>query len=465
MVNGYDTKERVSLDVYLEAGSTPNRLSYDKERGDIKQDGMYYTAFSSTPTNSTHDLLISWYANGNNEPETLISLLRNNPILLGLIVVKCSIMYGRGLCLYRKEGATLTKLEREEWPEQIRDFYEYNELGTLAYESMMDHEMIGNAFQEVIFNRGSSLAPKRIIELNRISPENVRAALPRQKRGSIRHYYLSPTWNQYPIRLHELDKIRAYNRRDFYNEGMKFTRDVNFSKVLFHLKRNLPGFPHYAIPGWYGGRKWVELHNHVPQWHISNIINMFGARVIFSVSTEYLQMKMSQIKPGTSPPRQYTEKEVQDELTKLVNDYLTNPENVGRTMMFKHGFDQNMNPVDHIIIKTIQLDLKDDAYKDLIDKMLEVVTSGIGIDPSISGIIMNGKLSSGSEKRNAWNIEVMKAFFIQEKSLEPIRFIHKFNRWDENLVWGYEPHPALVSTDKDTSGMQDNDPDPEPIDE
>ncbi|MEL6851797.1 MAG: hypothetical protein AAFP92_24960 [Bacteroidota bacterium] len=427
-------------------------VNFDRNRSSSCENGTYHLSPINIPPNPGSEEIIPWFKGSNNEPEYLLKLIEGNPILLGLLVTKVAIMYGRGLALFRREGKKLNPISWDEYPDEIRDFWEFNELDQVAYDLLLDHEMLGNAFSKIIFNAGSMKASSTITEIHRIDPVRIRA-LKKKEGKDISSFVISPTWSKKMV-VDQKDTIPKFNRRDFY-EKMKFQYETKLKSTLFHLKRNLPGHPHYAIPTWYGGTKFTELHNHIPSWHLSNIMNMFGARVIVSVSDTYIKQMTARPKPGGENDERYTEEEVKDEIVAMVKNYLTNPENVGKSLILRHGFDHQMKPVEHITIKSIKLDIKDDAYKGLIEKLNEVVTSGVGIDPSIAGIIMQGKLSSGSEKRNAWNIELMKSWSTQGMILKPLRFIHKFNKWDPDLVWGFDPHPALVTADENKSGIED----------
>lgn len=456
MANESATNGRVRMEIDLEpvvmSGEATGRLGFDREAARRAQRQNVATSFVGIPANATDGRMIPWYASANNEPDYLVHLAKENPILIGLLTTMASIAYGRGLSLMR-DGQPVPL---DQWPDEVRDFYERTDMDAIVYDLFFSQYILGNGFAQIIFNRGSRLAevPKRIVDLYHISPETVRAALPRDTGDPIRHYYISPTWAKELGKNLTVPKVRAFNRRDFYDADGQFSREVGFASVLWHFKRRIPGFPHYAPPRWYGGRRTIELHNHIPTWHISNIINLFGARVVVYVSEDYLRTMMNETNPATKNP--YTRNEVKKIISDKVRDHMTNPENVGRTIVLEHGFDHQGKQVKHVTIETVNLEVKDESYIGLIDKLNEAVTSGTGVDPSIAGIILQGKLSSGSEKRNAWNLEMMKAFFEQKQLLKLPTFIHRFNEWPAEYTWGFVPHPAMVTASVNPSGMDDD---------
>lgn len=432
------------------------QLRADRDRGTPTFHNTYNMGAASVASNTLIPKeLIPWYDHrNNNEPEYLLQLLVENPIALGLVLTKVSILHGQGLSLYRRENGQPVKLHQEEWPEEIQEFYEYNDLNHWAYQSFQDHEMLGNYFSQFIFSKGSAVAgvKKKLLKINRVSPECVRAVDP--VIGNIKQYVTTSKWDSRQLKKYKL--IEAYNHRKFYDrQTRKFLPGVaNASSVLFHGKRNLPKYPHYAPPQWYGARKSIELMNEVPYWHIANIINMFGIRVVISVSQQYLNDHVGKPNPENED-QPYTEREVKDKVRAIFKDYCTNPDNVGKALIMTHEYDHEGHPLKDFIIETVQLDIKDDAYHKMLPIMNSSVTSAFGVDSALAAVITERGMSSGSEKTQAWNIENTKATFARDLVLKPIQFIHRFNGWDSKLFWGFE-NPNLVTKDIDKSGKTDS---------
>jgi hypothetical protein len=277
------------------------KLSAGRDRGSEKINGVYYPSLVQVKArNNIRVDMLPWYGNNNNEPEYLMTLIANNPTLLGLILTKCSILHGKGLTLYRVAGKEKTPLSLREYPEEIRDFVEYNQLSEWAYQAFCDFEMLGNCFPSLVFSKGSAIAniPKRVLEINRISPECVRAYEPKDGFSQITRYAISSTWD-IAADINTFVDIAAYNHRAFFQDYKFAPGQGSANQVLWHIKRKMPGYPHYGIPHWYGARFHIELQNEIPRWHISNIVNQFGGRLQIHIHQKYIQKLQQEINPDT----------------------------------------------------------------------------------------------------------------------------------------------------------------------
>lgn len=427
-----------------------------RERDSNPTNGVWHRSFLSIPTNNFKPAdSIPWFDPGNNEPEYLMRLIADNPVLLGLILTKCSILHGQGLSLMKKnEKGEPTPLPKEEWPSEILEFYDYNELDTLTYQWFTDFEMLGNAFPNIIFSPRVDLINKKreVADIYRISPECVRAIKPKRATEEISKYIIAPKWDT--IQGQEGVEIPAYNHKAFYNEERKFEpgKDVANS-VLWHIKRKTPGFPAYGIPHWFGARYYVEMQNEIPLLHIANVINQWGARMKVSVSKKYIDQKRQLTNPSTNKP--YTTEEIREEISERFRDLFTKPENTGKSLVVAHEIHHSGERIDDIYVEMIKVDMKDDAYVALEELIHSKITSSVGVQSHLANIITKKGMSSGSELTQAWNIEVAKARTTQNKILAPINFSHKYNGWHidyPDLSWGF-PSPSLVTQDIAKGGM------------
>jgi hypothetical protein len=424
---------------------------YDPRKAILSGDSVLYQQTYSIPSNATHQQFEPWFTGGNNETAYLMHLLTNNPLVLGLIITKCDILRGRRLALFDKNEKDSKGrpaiVELDEYPE-IQDFYEYNDLNQWAYDAFMHHETVANAFSEGIFSKGSSQNDRQLIELATITPECVRAVRDKGVRKRIHHYGVSAQWSGGIIQK-EVERIPAYDRKAFYNANREFQRSGHPNSVMFHMKRNLPHFPIYAVPRWYGARHWLETQNMVPIFHKSNLANMFGLRMQMNISRASIERMMA-AGDGTAGST-YTEKEVLNKLAADSTKFFTNPNNAGKSLASAYELDDRGNVIKDLFFDKISVDMNDSAYSGLDSMMSQSVTSSMGTSPSLAGVITNNNLPSGSEQRYAWNIEVVKGAYIRDLILQPIRFAHKYNQWPSNLEWGFE-QDVMVTADQDANG-------------
>lgn len=429
-------------------------LRADRDRGQAPVNNIYSAGLASVDKNGSPAEILPWYDGLNNEPEYLIKIVTDNPVALGLLFTKAQIQHGTGLGLYTLEAGELRRLPRESWPEEILNFFEYNDLNGWAMGSMLDEALLGNFFSQLIFSKGSSLSPKKVVRVNRIDPTLVRALQPSKRRNdrAIKEYVLAETWKDLRT-ITGLKKIRAYNRRDFHNPNtLAFTpHQSKYAEILWHGKMSLPGFPVYVPPRWYGARKSGELQNEIPHWHIANIVNMWGIRMRVSVNEEYIQSKLNTINPDTG--ENYKEEEIKKEIRDKFQDYCTSPQNVGKVMLDTFYYDPGQKePRRGFIIDHIKIDLSDEAYTKISALTNSAFTSAWGVNPNLADVITTKGMSSGSEQTQAWNIQNAKSSYPRAMILQLLKFIHDFNGWGKEYYWGFE-NPNLVTKDLSITGQ------------
>lgn len=420
--------------------------------------GVFQRSVVYMDRNWTSDKILPWFDDQNNEPEYLMRLISDNPTLLGLLLTKCTILHGQGLKLFRVEDDGKTNLlPFHLWPEEIQDFYELNDLDTLTHKMFCDFEFLGNFFLHLRFDQHTSLKEKKVAYIDAAAPVTVRALKPTDNTNPISKYGIAPTWRQSDTQdattdVGKLREIAAYNRKAFFHPDDRVFMPGSGSQdeLLYHGKRDIPGYPAYSIPHWYGARFHIELQNEIPRWHIANIVNQFGGRLKVSIDKNYIASRMAKINPATNV--NYTEKEIKDSIAKMVRDLFTNPENVGKSLLTGHLTDHQGKVHEDIIITPIKLDIKDDAYTALEPIINNKITSSVGVQAALAAMLTDKGMSSGSEQTQAWNIEAAKATNTQKLILKPINFIHRYNGWDRRLIWGF-PNPSLVTKDIDKSGM------------
>lgn len=427
---------------------------YPRNREKLVNSRWYYDTYN-IPTNTVHKMFIPWFQGTNNETAYLMHLIVNNPIIQGLIVTKCDILRGKRLTLFNtqekdKDGNPVP-LDLGDFPPEIEDFYEFNQLNEKAYDAFYQHEALGNAFVEAIFAVGSSQSKKKVTELTLITGECVRAVQKRDTRQRIQAYGVSETWTSQMVQKN-VEQIPAWYHKDFYNADRQFDRNTSLKNVMIHIKRNMPHFPFYTVPRFYGARHSMESQNLVPIFHKDNLENLFGLRMRVSISRELLERKMEE---GDGKGNKYSEKQVLDMFAGDATKFFTGPENAGKAVATVHNYDQQGKPVHDMLFEKISSDLKDDAYTKLDPMLNQAVTSSLGTSPSLAGIILKSNLPSGSEQRYAWNIEVVKGTAVRDLVLQPVRFAHKFNNWPKHLVWGFED-AVMVTADEKKDGVKNN---------
>lgn len=390
-----------------------------------------------------------WFKGRNNETMYLAHLLANNPILMGLLVVKCAILNGKGLVLYNEDeqddDGNPKMVPFKDWPVEISDWFEFNELESFFFESMLDYHTVGNVFSQVIFSKGRD----KITDLVRIAPETVRASMATNSYGKPKNYGISSDWYNKATTL-ALKTIDGYNKDVFYDDARKMKTNSPVAEMLMHLRMPTVHYPVYGIPPWYGARHWVEVSNMIAPWHKSQLANGNGLRMQITVSMDYIQKKMEKYNADTE--EKPTLQQVLTDIGTDFSDYLTNPSNQGKAVVTPANRNEKGDLLKWITFDPIKTEMKDDAFANLDNMMTQAVTSSTGTSPELAGVILPKSLGSGSELRLAWNIEQEKAFHLVHMILKPLAFIHKFNRWPKNYKWGIH-QVQMTTTDISRDGI------------
>jgi hypothetical protein len=215
------------------------------------------------------------------------------------------------------------------------------------------------------------------------------------------------------------------------------------------------------MPSWYGSKSWIKLANIIPLFHLSNLKNGYTIRYHIEFPRGYfLKLKPGQLLASmTDEDRTKALDDAKARKLKFLkdfNDTLKGTNNAGRAVHSTYSIDKMKGvALPGIKINPIQTDLKDEALLKLFDKSNEAVISAAGILPSLSGISTSGKLSSGSDIRNAL------AFYLSSKTPEQRRIMYapwvyalrRNGLIDRDVRMG-SLDELIVTTDKNKSGKE-----------
>ena len=165
---------------------------------------------------------------------------------------------------------------------------------------------------------------------------------------------------------------------------------------------------------------------------------------------------LKQVHPEWNEAR--IEKEIAELSTKFLVDLtevLSGKENAGK---FFHTVDVTD---DTGTTHAWKIEAIDQKIKDFVDSQLKIaeasssaITSGMGLHPSLSNVMVNGKLASGSEMLYAFRLHLLSNVAIAEQAiLEQINQAIAFNFPDKNLRLGFyhqslKAEEALSSSDR-----------------
>lgn len=214
----------------------------------------------------------------------------------------------------------------------------------------------------------------------------------------------------------------------------------------------------YSLPQFWGALRWIIRGSEIPA--IFKYVTDNGINLAYHVhsSSEYWDMRRNVLR-NLHP--EWTEEQIEVEINKITNKLLdsmvavlTGKENAGKLFHSIDVTDDNGHTHEW------KIEAVDQKIKDFVDSQLKIgeasvsaITSGMGLHPSLSNVMVNGKLASGSELLYAFKLYLHSDVEIASSIiLEPINQAIAFNFPGKNLRLGFF-HQSIKS-EEDLSESQ-----------
>lgn len=364
---------------------------------------------------------IQQWGNDNLLPQRREALVRENNIIPQLLQTKRDILIGSGIVPFKKEfedgKSRITELEM---PAEIEDWLEATDWDSFIMRSCSDLLMHANFFTEFIRTRDR----KKISSISAKKAKHVRLKSQTES-GNVTGAYWCGNWK----------KASTKGYKPIY---IPFDTSVRPGKFLKHYGDPLIDYDEYYFdPAWWGGREWIELSNAIPEFHIANLKNGFNIRFHVKVPKDYFKQyssesQVSNIKPDDGKNKQAIA-DARQQLMDRINNWLAGQLNAGRAFFSSYRMSmKDGKEFGGIIIEPIKYDMKDEALIKLFEKSNEANMSSQGVHPTLANIQTQGKLSSGSEIRNAFLMYVaIKTPVPRKQLLKPLNLVARTNGWFE----------------------------------
>ena len=427
-------------------------LTLSNRRDDDINSVLWSVGRSYNWENTPHaigDFRIVPYGPNNLLPSELRSTVDDNNLAPGIIERQLGLLFGQGVFLYQLafEDGEIKHIwqqdnEIESWLSDW-DFMSYIKGITT------DYLYLKGFFNAIYLTRGHRLgsAPK-ISHLEHIPAKNARLEwADSRKLSDVKHILVGNfEQNCYDTGI---QSFPVYDRRNparypvsaAYNSTYSFSRDF------------------YSVPPYWGALRWIVRGSEIPT--IFKYVTDNGLNLAYHVHSpfEYWENKREVIKqmhPEWSEAQ--VEKRIAELSTQLLEDLthvLSGKENAGK---FFHTVDiTDETGATH----TWKIEAIDQKIKDFVDSQLKIaeasssaITSGMGLHPSLSNVMVNGKLASGSEMLYAFRLHLLSNVAIAEQAiLEQINQAIAFNFPKKNLRLGFyhqslKAEEALSSSDR-----------------
>lgn len=385
----------------------------------------------------------------NNLPSELRDIVDGNNLAPGIIERQLGLLWGQGVFLNQlsfKDGEIqhiwLQDAEIEAW---------LNEWDYISYIKGVttDYLYLKGFFNAVYLQRGHRIGGKpRISHLEHIPAKNARLEWTDSRRVEDVKHILVGNFEQgcadtgvkaYPV--YDRRNPSRYPVSASYNHTYSFSRDF------------------YAVPQYWGALRWIVRGSEIPT--IFKYVTENGLNLAYHIHSPkgYWDDKRDALRLAHSDwDDAKLEKEVSSLAEKMLDsltEVLSGKENAGK---FFHTVDI---PDEMGQTSTWKIEAIDQKISDFVGSQLKIaeasssaITSGMGLHPSLSNVMVNGKLASGSEMLYAFRLHLLSNVAIAEQAiLEPINQAIAFNFPDKNLRLGFyhqslKAEEALSSSDR-----------------
>ena len=389
----------------------------------------------------------SWGKN-NLLPQEREALVLDNNIVPELMATKRDITIGGGLMWYteRFEGGKRI-IEEVEAPAAAKEFFDAmpeknggQDLEAYLLKTCRNAIFHANTFSQVVETFGDKVDSLLALECRHLRPEKM------DRGGNVRRWFWSGNWKEYRKEDYRPVALPAYipGRRQP-------------ARYVLHSMDDLLSDEYLGIPTWWGGRAWIECANAIPIFHISNLRNGYTIRWHIEIPKDYFwdYTAPQQTQPQKDQARQKETQARQEFLTRL-NLFLAGYEQAGRALITDYEINKAAGKeFPGIKITALNVDLKDKALLELFEKSNDANISGQGIHPTLAAIQTQGKLSSGSEIRNAFTMYVaIKAPVKRSLILKHLQYVQRVNGWDQNVKMGFRDI-EITKLDENPAGRQE----------
>lgn len=327
----------------------------------------------------------------NNLPAEIRDMCDDNNLVEGIFARQSGLQWGQGADLYiieKKDGLRTKKWVEDKEIEAWLKTWDYE---NYLLRCLVDYTHDKGDFTKFYKNKGPRIgSTPRIAKLEHVSVNKCRLEWPED--GINYKNIIVGDWEtqdmnsfiSYPV-FNPADPF-AYNVSIMYANLYSFARDFN------------------NLPSHYGTRNWIKLSSSIAVLLMNYNINSAAIKYHITSPQSYWDAKEDKLKENcVLKGIQYNDKmleELKDATFKKFTETLTGIENPGKMLTTESYW----NP-DATNFEGWKVEVLDQKVKDYVDAQIAIAkqaesstTSGLGLHPSLSNIMVDGKLASGSEQ-------------------------------------------------------------------
>jgi hypothetical protein len=388
----------------------------------------------------------SW-GKDNKLPNHIMKMVLSNNLVPGSLDTKDHITLGDRFIFYylRFDNDKIIPVPFED-PE-LEDFMEMTGVYEYAEEAIIDYHWLANFFPQLTFGRKGGKYQDKIVKINHVEAIDVRAGIKNKKTKQVEFYGIAD-WVDRTNKEKELQVFPAF-QEDWIQKN-KMPRSF-----MMHMKKKTIGNPYYSLPNYIGAQYWIRHANKIPIWKTNNMDNSLNVKYHVQVPERYFL----QLYPEPQFSREDRLKKYKEKIAEI-SDMLAGKENVGKALATQILIDpQTQKELPGWKIEPIDNKINHEAYSKDYEDSNSAILSAVGVDPSLSGIMMVGKMGAGSgaEKRLSHEFHAkVKTRYARRLLLRPVQLAMKINGMDRRNIDGQDRKVYIGVQDVDFTTLDIN---------
>lgn len=349
------------------------------------------TSWDMDPVTVAGVRVVPWGAD-NNLPKNIRRILEKNNLAPGILDRKLGLIYGQGPMLYTLDVQENERVQNWIQDEEIQDWLESWDYRGFIRHMLMEYNHLKGCFVKYHSGKAVRLGKPWIHSLECVPSADCRLVWPKNDSRNVDDIedimvgdfdaYTNPSYKLYPI----FDKWHPAR----HEVAMKYHSMRSFGRNF------------YSISSFYGSVPWMADANALPEIiaYLNN--NMIAAAYIVHVPQGYWQEKRNVI---VDKHPDFTEAQitcmlddVKETLAKQIAEVMAGKNNAGKFFMCVDFIDLDGHEQSW---KIEPIEMNIDKYIDALAKISRIAdsstTSGLGLNPALANIIIDGKGDSGSQ--------------------------------------------------------------------
>lgn len=357
------------------------------------------------------------YGANNRLPVVIRNMMDDNNLAPGILEREIGLLYGDGPQLFKVNFEGGDVVREYQYDKEIWDWLNSWDFRRYVDMAMVEYKYLKGFFVRKYRNRGARIGMKPFIaSLDVVSGTDARLEWP--EFGNRLEYVKNILVGDFENDCQKTG-IAAYPVFDKVNP---FRHPVSMSyHNTYSFARNF-----YSVPSYYGTMKWIMRSSDIPD--IIAYLTENGTSTAFHVHSpagywESKREKLIERYPGEESMK--IDKRIdalKDETFTNMTKVLSGKKNAGKFIETVDFYDEDSN------LCSWKIEAIDQKIKDFIDAQIKIsekadsaTTSGLGLHPSLSNIVVNGQLSSGSQMLYALKLYLASDTSIPEEVIfEPI---------------------------------------------